>query len=194
MANSISHLPHIRSTKAGVNKWDPMHDSIFEVYFTLPDGIASEFKEEEAILTEQVISVSGLNALNKTVQAGSQQFFGADASFLNPTFDNTYAELTVELNLNIRNVTDAFVLKVFKAWGKLGYDLTDGTRTLMSDYCADNLRIAIANRDGSVYRSIIFHKVLLTGITAQDNLDYKKNDAEKLQVTFRADYWEEELA
>ena len=44
MANSISHLPHIRSTKAGVNKWDPMHDSIFEVYFTLPDGIASEFK------------------------------------------------------------------------------------------------------------------------------------------------------
>ena len=95
MANSISHLPHIRRTKAGVNKWDPMHDSIFEVYFTLPDGIASEFKEEEAILTEQVISVSGLNALNKTVQAGSQQFFGADASFLNPTFHNTYAELTL---------------------------------------------------------------------------------------------------
>lgn len=194
METSISHLPHIRSASAGNEKWDPMHGSIFEVYFTLPDGIAAEFKAEEAILTEQVLTVSGLNALNKTVSAGEQKFFGASSSFLNPAMDNTYAEISMELNLNIRNVTDAFILKVFKAWGKLGYDLTDGTRTLMSDYCADNLRIAIANRDGSVYRSIIFHKVLLTSITAQDQLDYSKNDAEKLQVTFRADYWEEELA
>lgn len=194
MASSISHLPHIRSTKSGINKYDPMHGSVFEVYFTLPDGIASEFKEEEAILTEQVTKVSGLNALNKTVQAGEQKFFGASVSYLNPTLDNTYAEITMELNLNIRNKTDAFILKVFKAWGKLGYDLTDGTRTLMSDYCADNLRIAVANRDGSVFRSIIFHKVLLTSIEALNELDYTKNDAEKLSIAFRADYWEEELA
>ena len=194
MASNITHLPHIKNTKSGINKYDPMHQAVFEVYFTLPEAIQSNFKDEEAILTEQVTQITGLDALQKTVQAGSQKFFGVDVSFLNPTLENTYAELTISLNLNIRNRTDAFVLKVFKAWEKLGYDLMDGTRTLMVDYCADNLRIAEANRDGTIWRSYIFHKVLLTNVEGLNELNYTNNEARVLNVTFRADYWEEELA
>jgi hypothetical protein len=106
----------------------------------------------------------------------------------------TYADLTVVFNLNIRNATDAYVLKLFKAWGKIGYDLSDGTRTLMADYVADNLRIAEANRDGTVFRSYVFHKVMLTGITGLDELNYTNNEAATLTVSFRADWWDEELA
>ena len=84
-------------------------------------------------------------------------------------------------------------MKVIKAWEKLGYDLADGTRTLMADYVADNLRIAEANRDGTVWRSIIFHKVMITNVTGIDELNYTNNDARQLTVTFRADYWEEDL-
>ena len=69
MASKISHLPHIKNTKAGNNYYDPMHSSVFEVYFTVPTAIQDKFKEDEAILTEQVVSVSGLDALQKTVQA-----------------------------------------------------------------------------------------------------------------------------
>jgi len=191
---SITHLPHIQNTEAGRNKYDPMHGSIFEVYFSLPEAISSTFKNDEAVLTEQVVSVSGLDALQKTVAAGQQKFLGVDVSFLNPVLDNTYAELTITLNLNIRNATDAYVLKIFKAWGKLGYDLSDGTRTLMQDYVTDTLRIAEANRDGTVWRSYVFHKVMLTGITGLDELNYTNNEARTLQVTFRADYWDEDLA
>lgn len=194
MASNITHLPHIKNTKSGINKYDPMHQAVFEVYFTLPEAIQSTFKDEEAILTEQVTQITGLDALQKTVQAGSQKFFGVDVSFLNPTLETTYAELTISLNLNIRNKTDAFVLKVFKAWEKLGYDLMDGTRTLMADYCADNLRIAEANRDGTIWRSFIFHKVLLTNVEGLNELNYTNNEARILTVTFRADYWEEDLA
>jgi len=190
---SITHLPHIQNTEAGRNKYDPMHGSIFEVYFSLPEAISSTFKNDEAVLTEQVVSVSGLDALQKTVAAGQQKFLGVDVSFLNPVLDNTYAELTITLNLNIRNATDAYVLKIFKAWGKLGYDLSDGTRTLMQDYVTDTLRIAEANRDGTVWRSYVFHKVMLTGITGLDELNYTNNEARTLQVTFRADYWDEDL-
>ena len=192
--SQVSHLPHIRNTKAGSLNYDPMHSSIFEVYFTLPGAIQQTFKEDEATLTEQVVSVSGLDALQKTVAAGQQKFLGVDVSFLNPVLDNTYAELTVVLNLNIRNATDAYVLKVFKAWSKLGYDLSDGTRTLMADYVTDTLRIAEANRDGTVWRSYVFHKVMLTGMTGLDELNYTNNDARQLTVTFRADYWDEDLA
>lgn len=191
--SQVSHLPHIRNTEAGNQWYDPMHSSIFEVYFTLPNALQT-FKDTEAILSEQVVSVSGLDALQKTVAAGQQKFLGVDVSFLNPVLDNTYAELTIVLNLNIRNATDAYVLKVFKAWAKLGYDLSDGTRTLMADYCTDILRIAEANRDGTVWRSYVFHKVMLTGMTGLDELNYTNNDARQLTVTFRADYWDEDLA
>ena len=194
MASNLTHLPHIRNVQSGINKYDPMHSAMYEVYFTLPEAIQSQFKDDEAVLTEQVTEVTGLDALQKTVGAGQQKFFGVDVSFLNPTLDNTYAELTINLNLNIRNATDAFVLKVFKAWEKLGYDLSDGTRTLMADYCTDNLRIAEANRDGTIWRSYIFHKVMLTGVTGLDSLNYTSNDARILTVTFRADYWDEDLA
>lgn len=193
MASGISHLPHITNVTAGVNKYDPMHASIFEVYFTLPERIKGEFAADEEILTEQVISVSGLDALQKTVAAGQQKFMGVDVSFLNPVLDNTYAEITMQLNLNIRNGNDAYVLKIFKAWAKLGYDITDGTRTLMVDYCADNMRVAEANRNGDIWRSYIFHKVLLTEVTGLDELNYTNNEARTLTVKFRADYWEEEL-
>ena len=63
-----------------------MHSAIFEVYFTLPVAIQDKFKDDEAILTEQVVSVSGLDALQKTPQAGSQKFFGVDVSFLEYSF------------------------------------------------------------------------------------------------------------
>jgi hypothetical protein len=194
MASQVSHLPHIKNTQAGNNFYDPMHSSIFEVYFTLPTALQSTFKDDEAILTEQVFSVSGLDALQKTVSAGQQKFLGVDVSYLNPVLDNTFAELQIVFNLNIRNATDAYVLKVLKAWGKLGYDLSDGTRTLMADYVADNLRIAEANRDGTVWRSYVFHKVMLTGITGIDELNYTNMDARQVTVSFRSDWWDEDLA
>lgn len=194
MATGVSHLPHITNVSAGINKWDPMYQSVFEVYFSLPKAIASEFADTEAILTEQVTDVSGLDALQKTVQAGSQKFLGVDVSFLNTSLDNTYAELTINLNLNLREANDAYVLKVFKAWSKLGYDLADGTRTLKKDYVGDNLRIAEANRDGTIWRSFIFHDILLINVTGLDTLDYTNNEARKLSVQFRADYWDEDLS
>lgn len=194
MASGVSHLPHITNVQAGINKWDPMYQSVFEVYFTLPKAIASEFADTEAILTEQVTEVTGLDALQKTVQAGSQKFLGVDVSFLNTSLDNTYAELTINLNLNLRDATDAYVLKVFKAWSKLGYDIADGTRTLKADYVGDNLRIAEGNRAGDIWRSFIFHDILLTEVNGLDTLNYTNNDARQLSVKFRADYWEEDLA
>lgn len=195
-----THLPHITNIAAGVNNWDPMHQCIFEVAFTLPAAIASEFQDyvkedggRSAILTHQVTQVSGLDVLQKTTEAGSQKFMGVDVSFLNPVLDSTFAEITIDLNLNLKDKTNAYVLKVFKAWAKLGYDLADGTRTLMNDYYAENLQISEANRDGTVWRVVNFRKVLLTGVTGLETLNYTENGARTLQVKFRCDYWEESL-
>ena len=92
MAQQISHLPHIQKVAAGINKWDPMHSSIFEVSFTPPEALIDDGSfsgDELEILSQQVVSVSGLDALQKIAAAGSQKFIGADVSFLNPTLDST---------------------------------------------------------------------------------------------------------
>jgi len=193
MASQLT-LPHIKNMAAGINKWDPVHKSIFEVHFTLPEAIAGEFTEDTALLTTQVFSVSGLDALQKTTAPGEQKFYGVTVSFLNPTVDTTAADLTIVFNLNLRNVTDNYVLKLFRAWSKLSYDLSDGTRGIKTDYISDNLRIAEANRNGEVWRSYVFHHVMLTGVTGLEGLDYTANDAVQLTCTFRADFWDDELA
>jgi len=194
MANALTHLPHILNVESGYNKYDPVHKSIYEVYFTLPSAIQSQFAAEELLLTEQVTTVSGLDVLQKTTPAGEQKFFGVTVSYLNPVLDTTAADLTINFNLNLRNVVDNFVLKVFKAWENLSYNLADGTRSIKQGYISDNLRIAEANRNGDIWRSYIFHHIMLTGVTNLDDLDYTSNDARQLTCTFRADYWEDELS
>lgn len=191
----VSHLPNIRNVSAAnlKNLADPMHASIFEVIFSVPREISNIITGGIGILTEQVTTVSGLDALQKTPAAGQQKFLGVDVSYLNPTLDNTYAEITIELNLNLRNVTDAYVFRVFKAWQKLNYDLATGTRVLMKDYTAENLIIKEANRDGTVWREVTFKKVMMTSCTGLDALDYTNNEARKLSVVFRSDLWDERI-
>ena len=193
MAN-LSHLPHVKNITSGVNRYDPNGSAVFEVYFTLPDAIKSQFAEDEVILTQQVTEVSGIDALQKNTSVGTQRFMGVNVSFANPVLDDTRAEITITFNLNLRNANDNFVLKIFQAWKNLNYNLADGTRTLKADYVADNIRIAEANRDGTIWRSYVFHDVLLEEITGINSLNYDTNDARKLSVKFRADYWDDDIA
>lgn len=189
----ISHLPNIRNVDAGNKNYDPMHGSIFEVAFSVPAAIASTVQKDVAILTQQVTTVSGLDALQKTAAAGEQKFLGVSVSYLNPVLDNTYADITIELNLNLRNTTDAYAFRVFKEWQKINYDLSTGARVLKKDYIAPNLIIKEANRDGTVWREVTFQKVMMTSITGLDGLDYTNNEARKLSVVFRSDIWEEKI-
>lgn len=194
MAKGLTHLPHIKNVKSGINKYDPVHNSVYEVYFSLPEQIAGQFKEDEVTLTEQVTQVTGLDVLQKTTPAGEQKFMGVTVSFLNPVLDTTAAELEITFNLNLRNVTDNFVLKMFKAWENLSYNLQDGVRGIKTDYISDNMRIAEANRNGQIWRAYIFHHIMLTDVTGLNELNYSNNDARTLVCKFRCDYWDDDMA
>lgn len=194
MANQMSHLPHIQHMHSGFNHWDPVHNSIFEVQIELPTALQSAFATEKEYLIEQVTNIQGLEALQKTTAAGSQKFHGVDVSFLNPVLDNTSADITVEFNLNLANNNDNFVLRLFKEWARISYDLHSGARGLKNDYCASSMLIAEANRDGTIWRAYSFKDIMVTNVQGLGTLDYTSNEAQKLQVTFRSDFWEEVLA
>lgn len=182
--------------QSGINKYDPVHRAIYEVYFSLPGALQEigQLQQDSVILTEQVTTVAGLDALQKTTAAGEQKFFGVTVSYLNPNVDTTAADITMTFNLNLRNVTDNFVLKLFRAWENVSYDLATGVRGIKTDYIVDDMRIAEANRNGQIWRSYVFHHVMLTSVTGLDDLDYTSNDARVLTAVWRADWWEDEIA
>lgn len=187
----LSHVPHVRSVNAGRNYYDPVNTAIFEVGFTFPGLISSAVSDKITLLTEQVTNVAGLDNLLKTPAAGQQKFFGADVSYLNPTLDNTYAEITIDFNLNLRSVTDNYVLDAFMQWRNLNYNLGNGARFLKKDYVAPYIEIKMANRDGTVWRVVKLWDVMLINITGLDGLDITTNESPKLQCTFRSDYWDD---
>lgn len=183
-------LPHITNSQAGVNKWDVVNSNLFEVYFTLPEALRADFGQDEALITEHVLSISGLAAIHKTAQTGSQKFMGTTRTFIQSGVDDTSAEITVKFSLNLRNGTDNFIYKLFKAWSRLGYDINTGAKSLKKDYCSDWLRVKIANRAGDVYEDVIFKDVMLAdSISGPDEYNYETLDAQELEVKFKSDWW-----
>ena len=188
-------LPHIRNSQAGVNRYDPVHKSIFEVYFTLPEALRTEFANDELVLTEHVLKIDGLSALYKAPDTDRQKFMGTSRSFIKPTVGDTHAEITVTFSLNLRNGTDNYILKLFRAWAALGYDIATGKRTIKKNYCADWLRVAVANRDGDIFQEVTFKDIMMNGsLDLNGDLDYTDDSAIELSVKFVSDWWEEKVA
>lgn len=183
-------LPHITNSKAGVNRWDPVHSNIFEVYFTLPEPLRNQFGKDEMLLTEHVTKISGLDALHKAPGVSQQKFMGTDRSYINSKLDSTHAEIEVEFTLNLRNKTDNYIYKLFKAWSRLGYNIETGERELKDDYCADWLRASMANRKGDIIKDVVFKDVMMNeGISGFSELNYETAEAMTISVKFVSDWW-----
>ena len=185
-------LPHITNSEAGINLYDPVHKSIFEVTFSIPDAIRDVYAKDEAVLTQHVLNVGGLDALYRAPEVDSQKFMGTDRSFIKPTIGETKATIDIEFSLNLRNGTDNYILNLLRAWAKLGYDIDTGKRRLKKDYCAQWLKVSIANREGDIYQEIIFKDVMLAGNLEFDGgLDYTDDTALNVKAKFVSDWWKE---
>lgn len=187
-------LPHIQNSTSGVNKYDAIYQNKFEVIFDIPNALRSEFGGDAAILTEQVKAIGGFGTLDKGVGVGTQTFMGSTRSYLQSMPDTTSHELTVKLELNLRNGTDNFVYKLFKAWNRLSFDLSTGATMLKKDYCAEWLKVRIANRANDVYREIVYKDVMLKeGLNFLNDLDYTQADLfTDFEVKFQSD-WAQEI-
>ena len=188
-------LPHITNSEAGVNKYSPVFKNIFEVYFSLPEPLRAKFGQDEALLTQHVTKISGLAALNRAPCTGSQKFMGTDRSYIQPKLDSTRAEIEVTLSLNLRKDTDNYVYKLFRAWAALGYNQDDGTRHLKKDYCADFLKVSIANAAGDIFHEVVFKDVMINGELGGgfEELDYESGDHLEMTVKFVSDWWKETI-
>ena len=183
-------LPHITNSQAGVNRWDYTPSNLFEVYFTLPEALRADFGQDEALITEHVQKIEGLEALHKTAETTTQKFMGTTRTFIKGSVDDTSAQISVTFALNLRNGTDNFIYKLFKAWSRLGYDINTGEKSLKKDYLADWLRVKVANRAGDVFEDVIFKDIMISGpIEGPGTYDYNSDEPVELTVKFASDWW-----
>jgi len=195
MASQVSHFPHATNVKAALDRWDPMHNSIFEIDFTVPFVMQGEFDQENLlILSQQVISVGGLDDLQKPLSSYQMKYLGVDVTFFNPQLENTGIDFNITFNLNLRNVSDAYVFKLFKQWMRLIYNMSTGVIPLISQARAESMTILEANRDGTIWRQVVLKNVVITGMQGMGDLNYTSSDARQLNVTFHADFWDETIA
>lgn len=184
-------LPHIRNSKAGVNRWDPVHKCHYEVYFTIPEALQGRYQKDVAdmLLTQQVKTVDGLGTLDPALGSDTQRFMGSTRTYLNPKPESTSHEISVTFYCNLRNSTDNFVYKLFRDWNKLGYDLDTGESSLKNGYTAAWMKVLVANRRGDVIKDVIFKDVMMT---IEDNglgsLDYTAQDMVEIKVKFWSDW------
>lgn len=188
-------LPHITNSEAGRKLYDPVFKNIFEVYFSLPEPLQRTFGKDTALITEHVTKINGLAALNRAPSTGTQKFMGTERTFVNPKLENTSAEIEVTFNLNLRNATDNYIYKIFRAWAALGYNINTGERHLKKDYCAEHMKVSIANQAGDIYREVVFKDVMINGDIqgSHEELDYDSADALELVVKFKSDWWTETM-
>jgi hypothetical protein len=187
-------LPHITNSQAGVNKYDIVAPNMFEVYFSLPEPLRAVFGKDEQLLTEHVLKISGLNNLSKAPAVSQQKFMGTDRSYIQTKVDNTFAEISIDLTLNLRNKTDNYIYKLFKAWAALGYNISNGERHMKADYCAEWLKVSIANAEGDIYHEVVFKDVMMNGgPEGFDELNYDTTEAVQITVKFVSDWWQETI-
>ena len=186
-------LPHISNSQAGVNRMDPVYSNVFEVTFTIPEALQADFGADVAIITEQIKSINGLATLDKGPDVTKQTFMGSTRTSLQSKVDDTSHTLEITMELNLREGTDNFIYKLFKAWNRLSYDMTTGEQVLKKDYCADWIKVSIGNRAGDVYREIIYKDVMLTGgLEYQNELNYEtKEHLSDFKVKFVSDWAQE---
>ena len=184
-------LPHHQNSQAGRNKFEPVHNNIFEIVFTIPEALRNEFGADEQLLSEQVVKITGLDNINKGPSIVTQKFMGTTRSYLAPKLDDTSIQFEVEFNLNLRgeNKVDDYTYKLLRAWNKLGYNMETGETTLKEDYLAEWFKITIANREGTIHREIILKDVMMyEGLSGLDDLDWTSNDPKTITAKFASDW------
>lgn len=182
-------LPHIKNSKAGINREEPWYGNLFEVYFSIPAALqATTGADDVNVLTEQVTKIGGLGTLLKSPSTKDQKFMGTTRTYLDSMVDETSHELSLTINLNMRNGTDNYIFKLFRAWASLGYNLSTGERMLKNDYVADFLRVVAFNRAGDIFKDVTYHDIMLTEVSGLDSFDYGTSDLITLEVKFKSDW------
>jgi len=181
----MGQLPHYNNSKASSNKYEPVHQNLFEVTFLPPAGVTGQ-----QMLLEHVLTVGGLDGVNIATEAVQQKYKFSDRSFAGMP-SQTFVDITITFSLNLNDSNQMYAYKTLRQWKDLAYDPLTGIMGIKKDYTGQ-LIIVEFNRPGNIYRKLTFNDTFITGqITGLDSRDYNSAEPLTLSITFRSDTWKE---
>ena len=183
----MASLPHYKNSKASVNKWEPVHNNLFEVTFLPPPSVGGG-----SILLEHVKTVGG-NITELGQEPVMQQFKTANRSFLSTVPTNTVVDLEIVFSLNLNDNNEMYTYKTLRDWKRLGYNPLTGEMGLKKDYADAKIIISHYNRVGDIFWQKTFYDCFITGDLdpGLGSLDYASGEPVELTTKFRSDFWEE---
>ena len=185
-----SRLPHYKNSAVSTGLFEPLHPNLFDVIINLPANLDGTQLE---LLHEHINTVSGLQGVNPAIDPVIQKFKWADRSFAGMP-SQTYVDISIEFSMNLNDANQAYTYKILRDWYRLMYDPDTGYAGLKKDYIG-SMEVLQHNRNGEVYRRIKLYDIFpTTAPEAMDGLDYSSVDPFTASVTFRCDWYEEELS
>lgn len=182
----MSNLPHYRNSQAAVNHWEPVYKALFEMTIFPPTG------GDQLLLLEHVKSISGLDGLNPSVSTTEQKYKQATRSYAGFP-EKTTLDLQVTFTMNLNDNNENYIYTTLRKWCNKIWDPLTGMSGMKKQYCGSAV-IVQYNRDGSIYRKIVCKDMFPTGqLQVGGDLDYGNAEAVDAQLSFRCDYWDEQL-
>lgn len=181
-------LPHYTQDQnsRAKSQFEPVQSNLFEVTILPPAGVANG-----SLLLQQVTQVTGLD-LYKEVAAVEQKYKFATRSYAGMP-DNTSLDVEITFALNLNESNQAYTYSTLRQWYNKQYDPQTGVMGVKKDYVG-TVVIVEYNRKGDIFRKITLQDCFITsGLPFLNELNYDTVDAQTMAVTWRCDYWTEEI-
>ena len=195
-------LPHFRSSRVSTAMWEPVYLNLFTVAIQLPDAIASQCETD--LLLEGIQTIGGLDT-NKVPGANATQHYKfAERRFADAGPDNTFINVTMDIEVNLRNSIDTtsgkrtgncdlYTLKMLRKWNDLIYDPLTGRMGLKAEYVAPQVVITLHDKAHQPFwQWTLYHVWPKTNLPAPE-LNYTDKSAlyKVTGYTLACDYWDE---
>jgi len=187
----MAGLPHFSSSKASINKFEPVFLNQFEVTISPPPAIPAPQGNpgNGNILLEQVTRVSGLQ-VDQNPGEITQAYKFAKRYYAGAAPARTGLDVDIEFEVNLDDNNSMYVFKILRQWSDLVYNPLTGAMGLKKDYTG-NILLNVFNKQGDVFRRINLRDCFpMTPITEMA-LNYTQTGIYKLNITWAVDYFDD---
>lgn len=170
---------HFESSRASVNKDEPVWTTKFVTTWVLPDPLKPIYGTE--LIVQQIKKVDGLNL---DFHPGiKEQKHRAHPRYYLGTQPDLKVEMEMEFEVNVDAKRVMYPYNIFKAWSRLGYDPQNAYQAMKKDYTG-SLTIEIHTKGGDVLRKIYFPIIMLSKALSGWNLEYANEGIYTLKASF----------
>ncbi len=176
-------LPSIRNSKVAKSIDEAATLERFAVQVIPPQGIVVP-----SILSEEIVSIGGLEMLDKMPEIVRQISLGHTRVFSSSFVEDTTIELNMVMNLNFSGAkaNDMLIYKMWKQWARRHRNEFTGANSLKID-TVGNIIIDQHNKVGEVWRHVELINVLIMELTGLDETSIESQEPVQLTVNLVAE-------